>query len=242
VRRRRLSSVIQIAAIGVLLYSVFGIFFAASVVYWGYDSAVLVSADGRTLTLGESSVPCFGTVAPVAFHDATRVVLLLRWTTTSDLDATCPGPIALASTLDVRLDAPLGTRTLVDGVTGHVLPRIDARTILHPRWPAGYSFFGAAPLVPVNGPGPVPHGFVQYFLSPSGGMVSLTQVLGPYVFDPLATQPIQIRGRPGWTDSRSEVIWSEDGQTVELAVVQRGVHGEQTPTVTELTAIADSAP
>jgi hypothetical protein len=123
VTRRRLSWLVPIVVIGVLLYSVFSIFIAATVVYSGYGLPVLVSADGRTLTLGQGTVPCYGTVDPVAEHDATRVALLLRWTTT-DPDAPCPAPWAAypTLTLDVRLDTPLGTRALVDGATGQALP------------------------------------------------------------------------------------------------------------------------
>jgi hypothetical protein len=248
VARRRLPWLVPIVAAGVLVYSVISIFTAATVVYSGYDLPVLVSADGRTLTLGQWTVPCYGTVDPVAEHDATRVALLLRWTTTEP-DAPCPAPWAAypTLTLDVRLDSPLGRRALVDGETGQALPRFDARTILRPRWlPSGYSLYATTPIVPGNvpgnGSGPPPAGCVQYFQSATGAMIGFAQVNGPYDFSPPAIQPIEIRGRPGSTDSRSEVTWSENGQTDQVALAPPGgLLREQSLTVADLTAMANSA-
>lgn len=99
--------------------------------------------DGRTVTVlfsgadGPGDRPCGADYAARAVTSTTGVVVVLRqtspayWRQVGDLVAldgrfdACPA-IAVARTVDVRLDAPLGGRTVLDVVTGRPLPRFPA--------------------------------------------------------------------------------------------------------------------
>jgi hypothetical protein len=48
------------------------------VTYRGYGGTAIVSADGRTVTVGRFVAPCFGTTKPTAVETATWVELWLR--------------------------------------------------------------------------------------------------------------------------------------------------------------------
>jgi hypothetical protein len=193
-------------AFGIWAY-VGGILAGPTVNYSGYDGPVLVSADGRTITVGGESIDaiCGGpTIALDAEQDATQVALRLRSTTAPPGllrpgvggSTACSAPRLLY--LDVELNHPLGTRTLVNGGTGRVLPYFDGRMTLRPRWlPAGYTLWYVSPYLPDPSgekPAPVPVACGQWFQSSSGGLV-IKQLMGEYDFP--GSSPIQVRGHAG---------------------------------------------
>ncbi|MDR2987232.1 MAG: hypothetical protein LBV34_20580, partial [Nocardiopsaceae bacterium] len=86
--------------------------------YEGYRGTAIVSTDGRTITVGEfGSGSCGATVKAVARESATLVALFLRTSTPRNPPA-CPNIAASRITSQkIRLAAPLGSRTLVEGRT-----------------------------------------------------------------------------------------------------------------------------
>lgn len=216
--------------------------------YSGYDGAVLVSTDGRTLTVGGFGAPCFGSVAAEAQQDARRVAVRLRYTIPSK-HGPCAAAMGMVPGIDVHLDAPLGTRALVDAEDGRVLPRFDAGRMLHPRrLPVGYAFDSVAvPLIQHSAAGEwAQAGCIQFYRSRGGGVFFLSQMIGPLAGPAVergGRTSVQVRGHPGQADADS-VTWSEDGQTMRLvidALAYSPSAGERDLTVEDLIALADGA-
>jgi hypothetical protein len=93
--------------------------------YQGYAGTAIVSADGRTVTVGPFVPSCSGSTTAVATQTVTRVRLWLRDTGPST-HGVCSAAMALVSSQPIRLEAPLGTRRLVDGANGRATPWISA--------------------------------------------------------------------------------------------------------------------
>jgi hypothetical protein len=97
----------------------------------------LLSADGRTLTVGDFSHSCVDRATVVVTEsESLRKVSLLEQTHHTPEE--CPAILA-PDLLRVRLHAPLGRRTLIDGTTGRPLVWFDQRHELKPGYlPAGF--------------------------------------------------------------------------------------------------------
>jgi hypothetical protein len=223
-------------ALGIWTY-VGGILAGPTISYTGYDGPVLVSADGRTLTVGnKAGVGCGASAALIAEQTATRVALRVKATIDPpglfrpDRSGACAAP--RLTHLDVELNQPLGTRALVDGATGRVLPTFDGRTMLRPRWlPMGYALWYNSPdFDDPSGRYAFPVACAQWFRSGANVVLVIYQLIGQYPFP--GSSPIYVRGHAGQAGSNS-ITWFESGQTYEI-------QGELP--VADLIAVADSAP
>lgn len=246
-RRLRLAGALASVALPVYWFlDVTGVLAGSSVGYTGYDGPAMVSADGRTVTVGGFGYPCFGTVSPLAQESARQVRLSLRWTTPNK-HGVCNKSMALVRAMDVHLSAPLSARTLVNGDNGRALDWFDGRRVLHPSWlPAGCALQYASPAVSsglATGPRYLA-GYVQdYQSSTTGAVLMITQILGTANTPPDPQDhptAIRVRGHPGRADSHS-ITWTEDGQTIRLSIYSQGSAPGKPVTVTDLLAIAASA-
>jgi hypothetical protein len=217
---------------------------AASVVtYEDYSGTAIVSADGRTVTVGRFSAPCLGTARAVARETTARVELWLRETVPAR-PGVCNVMMAIANSQAIRLKAPLGRRRLTDGATGRAIAWISARLILRPTaLPAGYRLRDLAPVVDFTAPElPGPAGCTQFYAGPLGEnslvieqSAGRLQMPGP---GPEGWTAIRVRGLPGQT-TRNLITWRENGLT-DLIMVARP-QWTQVLTTTQLVAMADSA-
>lgn len=247
--RRRLRLVGALAVVALLVYwflDVTGVLAGSSVIYTGYDGPAMVSADGRTVTVGGFSYPCFGTVSPLAQESARHVRLSLRWTTPNKHGA-CNKSMALVPAMDVHLSAPLGARTLVNGDNGRALDWFDGRRVLHPsRLPAGYALQYVSPAVRsglATGPRYQVGCIQDYQSSTTGAVLIITQILGTANTPPDPQDhptAIRVRGHPGQADAHS-ITWTEGGQTIRISIYSQGYAPGKPLTVTDLLAIAASA-
>jgi hypothetical protein len=220
------------------------------VFYQGYGGTAIVSTDGRTITVGQfASGSCGTTVKAVARESATRVALLLRFSTPRN-PPTCPNIAAsLITSQKIRLPAPLGDRKLVDGRTRRATPWISARLVLRPtHLPPGYrraKLIPAAEHAPPQSPGPA--GCTQIYLSPKkASWLEIIQTAGklpPSETPPVGGHPIRVRGHPGHA-SRNVITWREDGLTDYIRMIGNQIPQDtrQLLTTQQLIAIADSAP
>jgi hypothetical protein len=168
---------------------------------------------------------CRGPVLTVT-ESPTRVSLAL--TETDDRLAFCAqGPQNLA---EVYLAAPLGSRELVDALTGHPVPYFDAERALYLIHTTDWSPSPSGPngLVATDSP---------YFRSPGAAIMvedftkavqqndgsrmiteaQLIQVSGGGWHPPpgTATTPVTVRGHPGLA-AAGIIVWTENGITVAL--------------------------
>ena len=214
--------------------------------YHGYGGTAIVSADGRTVTVGEFGASCPATVRAVARESINRVALFLRFVTPAS-PATCPQAAApRVPSQEIRLRAPLGSRMLVNGATGRATAWISARLVLRPTvLPTGYRLFELIPAVDLaRAQSPGPAGCVQSYggrtlpnelviVQSAGGL----QVPGP---GKGGWTPIRVRGHPGRA-ARNLITWRENGLT-DYILVGPGPPGPQALSTQQLIAIADSAP
>ena len=218
--------------------------------YQGYGGTAIVSADGRTITVGPyPEVGCPATVTPVARESATQVALFLEYVTP-------PGPPSclnvgvaepMVGACDIRLAQPLGARKLADGATGRAIAWISARLVLRPAaLPAGYRFNDLIPAADLSrrlGPA----GAVQFYDSPdTPAAVEITQSAGvsPRMPGPGAGgwTAIRVRGHRGRA-ACNLITWRENGLTDFIVVrTQNGPDEPQVLSTQQLIAIADSAP
>jgi hypothetical protein len=210
----------------------------------GYKGPVVVSADGRTITVGGFPYPCFGTVQPVARETAGQVRLWLRYVAPSK-PGVCDKDVALVITRTIHLKHPVGSRTVVDGASRHRLASFDGhRTLRLTKVPAGYHFQYISPVVLAGGPllGPAEQsGCSQLY---SSGKVALTIVQAsshlrltlPQGRHPVA---ITVLGHAGQATT-NEITWREHGLSVLILVNATG-SARQVMTTRQLIALADSA-
>jgi hypothetical protein len=211
----------------------------------GYAGPVMVSADGRTLTVGGFSYPCFGRVFPVASETAARVGLWLRYVTPV-LHGVCRYSMAMASGLRVRLPAPLGGRPIVDGASGRSLDVFDERQLLRPSaMPRGYRLAYVSPVVSGGNTiygAPPRAGCTQAYLSATA-IITIVESTGSLALPELggaAPAAIQVRGRPGRA-TPGAIMWHEQGLNILITASFRDSPG---PALSDraLIAVADSAP
>ena len=217
--------------------------------YQGYGGTAIVSADGRTVTVGPyPEAGCPATVAPVTRESATQWALFLEYVTP-------PGPPSclrvgvaepLVEACDIRLAEPLGTRKLADGATGRAIAWISARLVLRPAvLPAGYRFSDLIPAADLSrrlGPA----GAVQFYGSPdTPAAMEITQSAGSLRIPGLGAggwTAIRVRGHPGRA-GRNVITWRENGLTDFIVTgTQNGPDEPQVLSTRQLIAIAGSAP
>lgn len=206
-----------------------------------YDGPALVSADGRTITVGGFSAPCFGTVRPVAVETAQRVEVWLRYVA-SRRHGVCNKDLAIILAREVRLPAPVGHRELVSGASGHPLPVFGAQNALRPAVPPGYKLQYVSPVVSGFAPGsPAQAGCTQFYLS-STAVLTIVQAQRRLVL-PLASGQravaIEVRGHRGQATVNA-ITWREHGRYVLITV---SPNGPPRPVMStrQLIALADSA-
>ena len=197
---------------------------------------ILISDDGRTLTSSRGG-SC-GAVTPEVVETGTTVVLKLR---TYPHIMTAPGSCALVS-YSVTLHAPLGKRTLVDGVTNKVLYGFGAQHILRPGWlPAGFVHrYDTATIADETVAGSQ-GGCVQLYTRGDGydDELFISQDSGASWQAPDGAppgQPITVRGHQG-TAIPVEIEWTENGQ---LVTIRSMAYAYVTPHTETLIAIAEA--
>jgi hypothetical protein len=207
-----------------------------------YQGPVLVSADGRTITVGGYPAPCFGTVQPVAKETGQRVQVWLRYVAPRR-HGVCNKDMGLILARQIRLPAPVGHRELVSGANGPALAVFSTRDMLHPVLPAGYRLQYVSPVVGIGLASPQqPAGCTQVFSSAtatltivqSRGHLALPLTGGRH---PVA---ISVRGHRGEATVNA-ITWSEHGQQVLITVVP-GSGAGQVLTTQQLIALAGHLP
>jgi hypothetical protein len=187
--------------------------------------------------------PCFGTTKAVARETATHVELWLRDIVPAR-HGVCNMMMAIVDSQAIRLKAPLGNRTLVDGATGQAVAWISARLVLRPTIiPAGYRLRDLAPVVDFSHPeSSGPAGCTQDYAAPSGeNMLVIEQSAGRLLVPgpgPAGWTAIRVHGMPGRA-TRNLITWRENGLTDLIMVASP--QWPQMLTTTQLVAMADNA-
>lgn len=218
--------------------------------YQGYGGTAIVSADGRTITVGRYPAGgCAAMIRPVARENARQVALFLEYMTPASASASCVhATVALVDARDIRLSEPLGSRKLLDGATGRAITWISSRLVLRPAAvPAGYRL---SELVPAGSlrlaQGLASAGCVQIYLSRTHAIeLVITQSAGtvsPRGPGPGGWVPIRVRGHPGLA-ARNIITWRENGLTDSISAgTGTGENEAQVLSTRQLIAFADSAP
>lgn len=216
----------------------------------GYNETAIVSADGRTITVGPyPRKDCPATITVVATESETQVALFLDHVTPPKPPPCTPEPnAAMASVFahNIRLRNPLGNRELVDGVTGQTIAWISARIVLRVT-DASYRLLSIVPMGSMSGTQGVAAGAIQYYTrlaDPNG--LSIVQSAGSVPVPgpaPGGWMPIRVRGHQGRA-TRNLISWRENGLTdyiaVSYAVETENMDYPQVLSTRELIAVADS--
>jgi hypothetical protein len=196
--------------------------------------AILISADERTLTASAGS--CLsGTLDLQESPDA--VVVRLH---TVPAVMMAPGSCAI-EIFSARLSAPLGSRQLIDGVTGARLSSFRGQGILRPAFlPTGFehrydaAFLGSETVAGASA------GCTQVFTQGDSydEAIWITQVVGGRWRTPdgITATPIVVRGQQGLAVN-GEIEWTQDGQ---LFTIQSMTYAYATLGTRDLIAIANS--
>src|SRR5215469_9118614 len=184
----------------------------------GWHGSTMVSADGRTITVGGLAGPCFGTVRAYAKETHSQVRLWLRYVTPSQ-HGVCNEATVLIRSLRVRLASPLDHRRLVDGASSRPLAFFDGRNLLRPTAiPAGYKLAYIWPLTGVLS-SDVP-GATQVYLS-AGREIEIQQSAGSLVLPQRGGSrsiPILVRTQHG-TATTNAITWREHSLNVLIQVL-----------------------
>lgn len=217
--------------------------------YHGYGGTAIVSADGRTITVGEfPGSACGAKITAVAEETRSRVALFLRYPTPHGQTACVSDSAAKVIAQNIRLGAPLERRKLVDGATGRATEWISARLVLHPGWlPDGFRLQALIPAADISGvqvPGPA--GCVQIFTSGSSPFpLEIVQSAAPlrgFGSSPSGWTTMQVRDHHGLA-TRNVITWRENGLVDYVSA--GGAAARNSPqllSTQQLIAIADSAP
>lgn len=213
--------------------------------YQGYGGTAIVSADGRTITVGPYLPSCPAQVAVVARESAAHVALFVRSVAPAN-PGPCPQAMsALVVSQNVSLREPVGGRKLIDGSTGRVIASISARFVLRPTaLPAGLRLFQLIPAIDTSRPeSPGPAGCTQLYtrrgisdylqIVQSAGSL---QIPGPGMG---GWKAIRVRGHLGRA-TRNLITWQEDGLKNYL-LAGPGTKGRQALSTGQLIAIANSS-
>jgi hypothetical protein len=193
-------------------------------------SAVLVSPDGRTLSI-QGSMPCSGQDTFTATEHPDRVVVADVWTGPAHSPG-CTAAMGLG-TWTAHLSAPLGNRQLIDAATGRPVPWIGGPSLLDPGYlPPGYRLVRADGRPPEllddafqsacstrwysSGPGP------ELVISEcTGRLVSTTSPHSRLVVGQVtvAGTTAQIRGFQTAGGARRGLVWEVGDRTYVVATI-----------------------
>jgi hypothetical protein len=235
-----------------------------TVSYRGYGGNAIVSADGRTVTVGPYAAgDCPAGITPVARESGTRVALFLEYVTPGNPPPCMQAAVALVLAHTIRLREPVGNRRLVDGATGRAIEWISSRLVLRPAFlPAGYRLMDLAPTADLNpGSGPGVAGCLQTYTRHGGaGQLMIVQSAGSVRVPGSPAgggTPVTVRGHPGLAtgdrvtrpvdgliDSVNQVTWRENEliDSVQSGATGTGPDAPPVLSTQQLIAIADSAP
>jgi hypothetical protein len=196
--------------------------------------SILISADQRTLTASGSGSCVSGTLDVRESPDA--VVVRVRQAGFAMGPGACSVQIFSA-----RLSAPLGSRQLIDGVTGARLPSFRGQGILRPAFlPRGFVHRYDAAFLPSGTVAGAPAGCTQVFTQGDSydEAIWISQVEGGRWRTPagIAAMPIVVRGQHGLAIN-GEIEWRQDGQ---LFTIQSMTYAYATLSSRDLIAIGNS--
>jgi hypothetical protein len=201
-----------------------------------YESpgSILISADERTLTASAGS--CMTGSLDAAETAGTVVLRLHAWPSVM----IAPGSCAI-QVFSARLHAPLGSRQLIDGVTGARLPSFNGRGILRPAFlPAGFEHRYDAAFLTTETVEGAASGCTQVYAQGDGYDESIwvSQIDGGRWLTPpgVEARAITVRGQPGLAIN-GEIEWTQDGQ---LFTIQSLTYAYATISTSDLIAIAES--
>jgi hypothetical protein len=222
-------------AIGVLL-GVGGVQLGTSMVAGNYMSpgSILVSADQQTLASTVSSSCTSGELEA----QETDQTVTLRIRLSRDV-MPVPGTCAM-QTFTATLQAPLGSRRLVDGVTHAELPSFNGAGILRPAYlPPGFIHRYDTATFPSETVDDSRVGCIQLYTQNDSydEAIWITQDIGGVWHPPAGVPetPIVVRGHSG-TALAGEIQWTENGQ---LFTIRSVTYAYATLSRDELIAIAE---
>jgi hypothetical protein len=196
---------------------------------------ILISADQRTLTASAGGSCLTGTLDVRESPDT--VVVRLHTVPTFMM---APGSCGM-EIFSARLAAPLGSRQLIDGVTGARLPSFRGQGILRPAFlPSGFAHRYDAAFLGSETVAGASAGCTQVFTQGDSydEAIWISQVAGGHWRTPdgITPTPIVVRGRPGLAIN-GEIEWTQDGQ---LFTIQSMTYAYATLGTRDLVAIANS--
>jgi hypothetical protein len=151
-----------------------------------------------------------------------------------------PGSCAI-EIFSARLHAPLGSRQLVDGVTGASLSAFPGQGILRPAFlPSGFVHRYDAAFLGSDTVAGATAGCTQIYTQTDSydEAIWISQIAGGHWRTPpgVTATPIAVRGLPGLAIN-GEIEWTEHGQ---LLTIQSMTYAYATLATADLVAIADS--
>lgn len=196
---------------------------------------ILISADQRTLTASQGGSCANGTLD---VQETPETVVVRVHMVPEAMGS--PGLCAL-EIFSARLSAPLGSRQLVDGITGHRLPSFRGQGILRPSvLPAGFGHRYDAAFLGSDTIDGSSAGCTQVFTLGDSydEAIWISQVTGGrwHTPDGVTATAITVRGQPGLAIN-GEIEWTQDGQ---LFTVQSMTYAYAILGTGELIAIANS--
>jgi hypothetical protein len=192
--------------------------------------SVVLLSDGATIAYTDPNGTCRGPVLTPT-ESPTRVSLALSETDVGIADCVRTFPVLDPYALEVPLAAPLGSRQLVDAMTGNPVPYFDQRRGLHLVFGVGSVWTAASELqdglVATDSPyfrGPGAAIMVEemnhYERQNDTAMITVLQIIqvsggGWHPPPGTVTTPVTVRGHPGLA-ANGIIVWTEAGMTVAL--------------------------
>jgi hypothetical protein len=199
----------------------------------GAVGEVLVSGDGRTITILDSRAPCQQDPNELVASESRDSVTLELKESSVDLRPQCN---TIDEQITTKLQSPLGTRRLVEHGNGLAIVPFDQKQLANPRYlPPGY-----APTTDVQWSDPVQHAQLSpftrdrnsgpawtrfYHRASEKASLSITQITGKVTVSAAGT-PESIHG---WTgrltpDSNHTVTWSNGTYTFIVSTTDQDLH------------------
>lgn len=197
---------------------------------------ILVSADQRTLSTSAGGGCINGSLVVRETPGTVVVKLLVR----PQGEMNPPGVCAL-EVFSAKLHAPLGSRQLIDGITGARLPSFRGEGILRPaHLPPGFVHRYDAAFLNTDTVVGASAGSTQVYTQGDSydESIWISQIKGGRWLTPagISAKPIFVRGQPGLAIN-GEIEWRQGGQ---LFIIQSVTYAYATVGTPELIAIADS--
>jgi len=197
--------------------------------------SILVAADQRTITASAGG-SCLTGSLDVQESPDTVTVRLHVWPVAMIAPGACAMEIFTA-----RLHSPLGSRQLVDGVTGARLPAFPGQGILRPAFlPSGFVHRYDAAFLNSDTVAGATAGCTQVYTQTDSydEAIWISQIAGGRWRTPpgVTATPIMVGGQPGLAIN-GEIEWTQHGQ---LFTIQSMTYAYATLGTPDLIAIADS--